>query len=503
MLGSRDYAAVDGALTPLRLFYSSGPLLDDNNHLLFPLETYLWVKALSLFAIKATNPFAFLRIVQSMNAVAAAGSVALVFVIVRDVTQADPPALLAACGFALSRALLMHATNSAQPIVGLFFSLAATTAAILANREKSRAWFFGTGILLAVAMASYETMVLVGAGLLLIAAAARRVPSFLGGCFGGWLLTFGVAYAYSGTGAALMPGRFATSVGMPSASVGFHVSSVINLPVGLAGALLPGLPNRYLGVRWLFAEADWLTAFTTTIVVMGVLGLLLWIGLALWRERATLGIRTEQALAFSGIALLAMLLPLTVVNNPLYDKLWLQPTAALFVMSAIIVHGTRARSALVCMIILVASELVTNVPIAIGSMMSPTPHLDEAGEVANRVGPSDLLVTEWDDISRLYMAFWPERQVFCLPSEAGYDGSAAVGRLARRVEQTTQSGSSVFFLAVLDANQKEWNRGYMIKTGIDFASLQQYRNCSSVVEKFLGKGGFESLRRLKNRSCNE
>jgi hypothetical protein len=137
---------------------------------------------LSLAGFKATNPFDFLSLTQGMNAFAAA------------------------CAFAFSKAFLLHATSTAEPMVGLFWSIASIAVVVSGLATSSQLRLVIGGALLFLAMATYESIVLIGpAELLLICcwedhSAVRnrnRALWFLFGCgiggFIGYILRLRVA----------------------------------------------------------------------------------------------------------------------------------------------------------------------------------------------------------------------------------------------------------------------------------------------------------------------
>ena len=74
-----------------------------------------------------------------MNGFAAAASVAIIFLLMRGGTGSSGIAIWVACAYGFSRGLLLHATNAAEPPVGLLLSFLAVAAAAMA-RKVGRVW---------------------------------------------------------------------------------------------------------------------------------------------------------------------------------------------------------------------------------------------------------------------------------------------------------------------------------------------------------------------------
>jgi len=173
---SNKYTSVDGTLNCLTVYWRRSPSLDGNNHLLYPANVLLWSHFVSLIGFHARDPIAFLHTIAAMNAVCAAGSVALVNLIVWRFTRAWKLSLFTAVGYGLSWALLVHATNSAQPVVGLFISLLATLLVTEGLAREHHALLFVGGVLLALALANYESMFLLAPLFIWPARSGRLYP---------------------------------------------------------------------------------------------------------------------------------------------------------------------------------------------------------------------------------------------------------------------------------------------------------------------------------------
>ena len=210
VLKSTDFLAVDGGLRPLEIYHNQTFFLSGNEHLLYPLDVYLWSRLLQCFGFAARTPIEFLAITQAMNAFAAAGCVTIMFIWCRRITSQRFVPFAISIAYGSSRAFLAHATNAAEPMVGLFWSfLAAMLVAASLSREKRLLCFAG-GVILALSMATYMSMVLIGPSLCLLiwkwppspvqrVSRATQLASFLSGCILGAIVIYGTAYYLSGT----------------------------------------------------------------------------------------------------------------------------------------------------------------------------------------------------------------------------------------------------------------------------------------------------------------
>ena len=248
------------------------------------------------------DPLEFARRTQLMNGFAAAASVAIMFLLVRGTTGSSGIAIWAACACGFSRAMLLHATNAAEPPVGLFLSFLAVAAAAMA-REVGRIWLAAlAGVLLAAAMATYQTMILVGPAVLLLCAApttgpaasgvslsrdqAQRVIGLLAGSTAGVVGIYRWAYTRQGIiGFGALLQRFPTVDGGTEVYGGLSVSKAINTPIGLVGNLFYAYPSDYAGLRWLLRNhaTDGWAVWSLVLLLANVVGAVVLGGLV-WRH---------------------------------------------------------------------------------------------------------------------------------------------------------------------------------------------------------------------------
>lgn len=502
LLGSQQYTDVDGALRCLEVFRRPVLFFSGNNHLLYPANVFLWHRLLGVFGIAAGNAVDYLQLTQLMNAMAAAACAALLYWIVRTTTSSEVVALAAAAGLALSRAFLLHATNSAEPMVGLLWSLVALAGVLVAVRRGSVMPAVLAGVALALSLATYESMVMIAPAALLLSLRGTRprgrTVALLASAAAATAAIYGFAYASSGTPAPLaMVRRF---LEVPGASVwgGASAGKFANLPAGLAQSVLPVLPLGYGGIRSLFrpggsvAGIIWLGLATAAFVALAAA-----VARKAWRERAALRGETRSLLVALAAGLsFAILVPLAW--DPLYDKLWLQPLALALLVGGLLAGAKAPRPrATVALLAALLVVLEVNLSLVLAAHRNQSPYLEASRAVARTVRRGDLLVHEWDPVSQLYVGLWDAGTAnWDLPGSAVIRGPAAVRDLDSAVAAARGRGAAVYFLAVLDEERGAWDAFLGRRLHLPFAALDRYRDSARIVVRLgAGASGF-TLRKL-------
>jgi len=459
-----------------------------NNHLLYFVDVYFWTRALALAGVKAKSPFAFVRLTQLMNALAASGCVALFWILSRRATGSLAVSIGAALAYAFSRSFVLHATSSAEPMLGLFWSFLSVFVVTVGLARSSRMLIIAAGALLLLAMATYESMVLIGpAELVLICCWGDRrrfLPWFLAGCLSGALIIYPLTYAMSGTtssGAIFQ--RFFQMGGGEHVYGGIRPAKVLNLPMGLANSLVPSLPPGYAGLRWLFFTNGF-TQSTLLALIAAIAGIawVVWTlcRLVVWNK---LQHRQRLVLGCCAVALVFDAFPL-IFWDPLYDKLWLQPIAVIILAWSVIfdawLRNRRPRPLRVLPeALLLAIVVVVGLAGAIEAHESATPCLDGAQELATMLHPNDLLIRSWDPISLLYSAFWGRgARTFDIPTVASTSGPQTIRLLHDEIERTR---GDVYSVGVLDMPEDVWTPFLGDKIHFPYDSLDPIRACAKRV----------------------
>lgn len=493
VLRTNDPTAVDGALRCVDVLRPESTLLHGNNHLLYPVWVRTWVAAVAALGVPVGSPWDIIRAVQAMNALFAAGSVALLYAALSEIAD-DRVALTCSLVFGLSAAVLAHATSSAEPVIGLFFAV--TTLWLLVQPTEApdsvgRLWF--AGVSLSLTLASYQGMATVaGVAALIVVwgmpprrlttASIPGVTRKLGWVAGGGLVGLAVIYggSYLAQGIPLrdVPARFFALGGAPQVYSGFAAGRFANLPIGLIKNIY-GLPSAYAGLKSLPSLDGYALARIAS-------GLLLWsIGACLVAQGY---LRSGRAagiwfLVGSSLALSFLLFPLCYWD-PLYDKLWLLPGAAGTLPTAMALRreSLQPRATRILFGVLlafVAIEAIAVVPAAARRHVAPTPHLADARALDGLISPSDSVVLDFDPTSSLWLSlFRRDQRVLLLPAAAPHDAEVWLRDSAAR------SGSRIVFVSVLDQDRSTWDAFLGSRVGIPYALLDPYRNRSRVLGTF-------------------
>ena len=478
-----DLTAVDGPPRSCEVYHRHEIFFGGNNHLLYPVNVRMWDRLLGIVRGQCRGPLEFARRTQLMNGFAAAASVGIMFLLVRGTTGSDGIAFWAACSYGFSRALFLHGTNAAEPPVGLLLSFLAVAAAVMA-RKRGHVWLAAlAGGLLAAAMATYQTMILVGPAVLFLCAArttgptasrvlisrgqALRVICLFAGGTAGVVSIYGWAYTRQGiSGFAALLQRFFTVDGGTEVYGGLSVSKAINTLIGLIGNLFYAYPSDYAGLRWLLRNhaTDGWAAWLLVLLLANTLGVFILVGLV-WRHWQNLD-RSQRLPLMAAMIGLAFTLVGPIYWSPTYDKLWLQPVAAivLLVASALaILPPSPSRQAIMCgYIILVFVEVLSTFLWVIPTFGQETPYLHEARQVDEILRPGDLLVCDWDGVSILYGSLYGfGRPQLSLPTAAHSRGAAVIDDLRDMIRQADTRGL-VFTFWELWMRQRRLGRRFWV-----------------------------------------
>jgi hypothetical protein len=510
-LRSNQILAVDGAVRCLDVFHDPTDRVHGNNHLLYPFWIWLWTRLAGSLGFAAGDWQSFFHLCQTMNALAAAAAIGILFTILEAVAGTSL-ALLGAAQFGLTTAVVLHATNAGEPVVGLLFSLAALAALLAALGAGRRLLLLLVGVLLALTLASYQSMMLISPLVAFVCACwpeADRQPGWktvgsrlalvgAGGLFA-IVVVYGLAYAYKSVPPSRMLARFFTLDGAPEVYAGFSVSKVLNLPLGLVRNLYAGLPAEYAGIRSLLYHvhrALWIPLLLAGLLCLSALGWLIAAGVVAAVRRSSI----PPFLAWSGILVsaCAMAFPL-LYWTPVYDKLWMLPLAVLVLASGLALRfgelaGIRRRTLIAGLAVLAVLEGAVNVPRAVGDHLHDTQDLNKASEFAALVGAQDSVVLGFDEISILWLAIWGhDRNWLLLPAA---NRRQAVAWLANAAHRQSPGDGRLYFVGVLDQDRKAWDSFLGDRAGIPYQDFECYRRNSAIVARYPVVGYQVNVRQL-------
>jgi hypothetical protein len=511
LLRSQQYLAVDGPLRCLQVFHDPSTRLHGNNHMLYPFWMWLWTRTAGLAGVAAPDWLSFIHLCQALNAFAAAATIGMLYTILHTVAGARF-AILGSLQYGLSTAVMLHGTNSAEPMMGLLFAVGALALLTRALRADNKSLLFLVGVLLALALASYEAMAL-----------AAPLVAFACACWPGsseqprWhlaivrLLTVGaggllsvlviyyLAYSSVGVPPSGMVARFFALGGASEVYGHFSPTKAANIPFGLVRNLYNGVPDNYAGIRSVFKDpraAFWVSTILLGLGVLAIIALLTASNIISAAQRWT----GSKALLWSGIllSLLAMFFPL-VYWSSIYDKLWLLPLAAAAIAVAFAwrfsdQESWRRRWLAMGLSAIVIAEAAVNIPHAVYDHVHETAHLNEARAFAARITPQDSVVIDFDSISMLWLAIWGYGED-CLTLPASTQSETAAWLANMEESQRTRKGK-LFFIGVLDHDRKDWDAFLGGSVGIPYNEFDCYRQKAVPVSRYSYFHNFVTIREL-------
>ena len=511
---SKDMCGVDGAFRCLEVYRRGVLFFHENNHMLYPVNVLLWSRIASAIMSTPHTPEAFFAMVQLMNCLAGAACLAMVFYLTQLATSTGL-ALGVAAVYGLTRAFLLHSTNSAEVMVGVLWSFLALCCAALALKYATSWPLVGSALLFSLGMATYQSTILLAPAAIVLFSfgrlkaeggtiwswpRARDAALFVCSGFAGCLVIFSLVYWYQGV---------LTPVGMlkaffvhrdERAYLGVGAAKSLSLAIGLARNLFPVLPD-FTGIRHLIAgPKPTLLWFLLLLFALGGL-------LSYCVFRLVKGWKKLDAAAQIGVLVAATGLTLTtvplVIWDPEYDKLWIQPLAFLAFLVAVALGVVKlpgdSRFVLSAVIpSAVFAGLLFNAGGAVRDHFREQTDLREVKRLATLIGEHDLLVGDWDRISTIYGYGWAKDNHFVsFPSEAVLFGPDSVSRLREAVLNTHSSGGQVYFLAILDEPKATWEPFLAAKCGVPFSAMDVYRKRSVVRDTIYSNSGRVPLRQLE------
>jgi hypothetical protein len=506
LLRSDDPFGTDGPFRALEVYRRGSLFFHAGNHLLYPANVFAWTHFASKMGFPVHDPQSFLLTVALMNCLAGAACLALFFTITALASQSWRIAMITTMIFGLSKAFLTHATNASEPMVGLFWSFAATTVAILSIKKNSTGLVILAGFLFALALTTYQSTVLFGpAALYWIWSSRKKSAGELRQEFSGVVLAmfFGLGAVI---GSALIYGTAAYSFWRHQSTrttatqiaahvlepvdthayLGVGLGKLAQLPVGLVSNLFPVLSN-FTGLRnFVHGPVAPLLGIVGLLVGVGTLLMFcIWQCVSQWKMLSVL----QRRVIIAGTLGFAFTMVPVVAFSQLYDKLWIQPLACLLLLLAVSVHlanQTRPRLRFVAagLSVLALSGVFLNLR-NVSLRGSPHPEMSEAQRLAQMIQSNDLVVGDWDGVSVVYGFAWAaDGQFFSFTSNAASFGTKATSNLRDEIFKTQQKGGRVFFLSILDVPRESWESFLGSKCGVPFSELDDYRQHSVVRAEF-------------------
>ena len=523
LLRTKNILAVDGGIRCFELYRRPAFYFDVNNHLLQPAHVWAWTRAAAVLGYKAAGPLQFYSLVQLMNCFAGAACLAILFGLLYSVVPSWRLALAATIGYGFTKAFLVQATNANETPMGLFWSFLALLFAALCFRIKSNWPVLVSASLFALAMATYQTMILLfPAAIVLIwtsrsaktyedcgqpkrkiLAIAPQLRAFAMFAATGLIVTAGIfGYAYWTmhiNGTLAMIKAFFTH---EDAKVYFGVTGgkALNLPVGLIRNVFP-VARDFSGIHNLLSgPASTVVPFLVALVLF--VAFLTSCLFYVWKQRQRLSPRVRSAFIAAAVGLLFSAVPLAIWS-PNYEKFWLQPLACLAFLIALSLHVMSFENRRIALASRIAAGILlagilSNSVWAVRDHARENLDLRESQRMADVIGNSSLVVGGWDATALLYGSVWaPEGGYLDFTEDAAFHGRRATDNLRAAVTNTQNSGGHVYFVGILDLSPYQWDDFLGSKRcGIPYSDLDAYRNNSSVISTFSSGASRISLYRF-------
>lgn len=500
ILRTHDLFAVDGAVRAFFVFHDGHASFAGTNHMLYPVWIFVWTRTLGHFGFDVSTPVSFIQTAQAMNGFFAAGTGTSLFVAATLLKIRSSAAVVASIGWSFSYAVLLHATNSAEPMAGMLFASVAWAVVVWACvNSRKWYWFIVPGLLLALAMASYQAMVFMGLGCVVTSFSwvdgenwdprrgFARTCAISAAFIIGLLGIYGTAYYLQGIRdfhAGLH--AFLTSPGRDVYGH-FSLSRVMNLSSGFVGNVVRSLPTGFAGYRSLFHNyAAWIPWFATiSVLLLGICVLQLRAVVGHWRK-----LPDPAKAAISGcVATLLLWIVLLCYWDPNYSKFWIQPIWSLFMIGIVIFKFSNSRFMAVLSGLVVALIVIVDCTAAISATRKTWEDLDEASRVQQFVAKNDTVVIGWEPVSILYRTIWAPETTFDFPARMCVQRGAVESLLNEMQTSTQERHGRVFFLGVLDMPKSTWEPFLGNRCGVAYSALDKYRQRAEVVEKFRSGSG--------------
>jgi hypothetical protein len=515
LLRSSNIFEVDGASCCLGVFRRQTLFFHGNNHMLYPVNVLVWNRVVGAVSFRPNGAEEFYALTQWMNCLAGAGCLAIVFYLLYLVTSSVRLAFGVVLAYGLSRAFLLHATNAAEPLAGVFWSLLAMCFAALSLKRKSNWPIIVSALLFSLAMSTYQsTIFLAPSALVLIwqgrsnrddrrfltPARIAAVCEFTLAGIAGCAAIFGWAYWRQGfRHPAEIVGHFFTHDDA-KVYLGVSVGKIVTVPIGMVRNIFPLVPH-FVGLRELLTGPK--LSPILLVLVIGILCAFLVVCArrltVKWKDLST-EVRVGVMAATVGFAF--TIIPV-IIWDPSYDKLWLQPLACLafFIGMALKPISMDVRYGFLisrAFSVLFLAGVSLNLVWAVRDHETKLPDLEETQRLARLIEKQDLVVGGWDSISTLYGYGWADDgQLISFPTEAVLHGYGSVANLRDAISEAERRGGRVYFLSLLDVPQASWDSFLGSRCGVPYSVMGSYRAHSRIRATFYEQSSQVFLRQLE------
>lgn len=417
-----------------------------------------------------------------LNAILGALSVCLVMDLVFLQTRKHGSALLTGLLLAISAAFFYHSTQTTEPMIGLFWFLLSWR--LLVSKQCSNtAVTVLSAVCLAVSVASYQSFVLGGLGLAILSwsNAKKGVTWMFTVTVVGVFLFAGAAYGRGAENAHAVLQQIFERPGAELSGVwgGWRLDRLPGIPMGMAQAICPWLPQPWLGWRTSGPTLSSAQLAKFFLIVFATFGAMAYVTLRLLLQKPL----QRSAVAVIAIFLGGMIAP--YYFDTCYYKMWLLPLAAFSVMVGCLFSirpFVRRVAVGMCLVIFVWNWFAVYEK----NHRRDNPQARAVAKLEQSLRPDDLLVCDGWDHSGAFRAKNPRQPGLML---LDFDGKNLT-RLTRTFYKTWNNGGRVFFFGVLDIERHQWTLSIGKWGGWDYDMFADFRTQSRLV--FRGSDyGFE------------
>jgi hypothetical protein len=476
--------------------------------MLYPIHVYLWFNIWKFIGVDVQDIFQFISLIQRMNSFAAALSLGLFFLILTHLANNLRSATFGTLALGFSSAFMHHATNSAEPMVGFFLSMIALIFSYAAVQKENNVLYYLGSFFLVYAMATYQSMFAIFPGIAIMIFVflllkknktihiVKRLSTYTLFCFINIMIIYGTSYYLGGRSQF----QSITKLFLP----GFYVGSVyggisFDAIVGIVFGIIEAF---FYSKEWLPEAASLLELSMMQINFFTLIKIASYIALAVivisifyfyknnFRE---IEVRSKKFL-FVTLSMTVFCLIPPFYFSPTYDKLWLQPLVFIIAILCLTTVETERRKAISkkTLTVLWSSFLsfliaYNSCTVLIPSHFKPTKYLKEAIEVGTLVDNEDFVVCGWDNVSNLVFFFTKIENIFTVPFIAlamNLNSEGLLTELESYIMKARIANRKVFFLGILDLNEKDWNVSLGDRFKLDYHSFDMYRERVKLIREF-------------------
>ena len=508
LLGSHNYTDIDGTIRSAVVYHQNALSFHVNNHMLYPVNVLGWNRLIETFAGPAASALHYMDRSQVMNGLATIVVTVLLFSILR-IFGAMPGRALAACLlFAASHAVMINGLNANEPMMGLMWAVFAIWLAAKGWQRQSVGLFALCGLFFALAMATYQSMVLAAIAAALIALtpsqgeeAGRIAPNrrrwamvaaaAASGLFG-IVLIYGISYQLMGIAGVWPKVRNFFVVEAIDAQGYWAISKLLHLPLGFADAVVNSIPAPYSGLRWL---ANHWRETPFAYLVMMVAGLffafcMVRVARSLWHQPAV-----SRHTLWCVCGMLVSFLPLTYWDT-LYLKLWLMP---LFFFSLWLGLCTRLRTG--WLVLATAITFACSLQYAWRShRFYPEYLVATVSEASRRMPEGSLVFCSWDEVCQMFYTLEASRyKIMLIPTLAMEHRVNAAREATALISAAQGEGQSVFWLASLDIDKPAWDGFIGLRMDCPYEDFERFRQSSQTIDRWVNAKGVVTTLRLQSK----